>query len=406
MPTRQLRGWWVAALGLTVSCSGAAPPKYEFSKIDKGRIVAKVTATGTLSAHVTVQVGAQVSGRIQELMVDFNDTVKKGQVLAKIDPQLFQAALEQAKANDAAAKAQLAKAKVMAVDADRQARRAQELGAQKLIAQADLDTAQANADSARAQVDAAAAQAEQTKANLHQAEVNLAYTTIASPIDGTVITRNVDVGQTVAAALQAPTLFVIAEDLRRMQVDTSVAEADVGKLEAGMPVTFVVDAYPQEKFKGTVRQIRFSPQTVQNVVTYDAVIDVVNEELKLRPGMTANVTFVSAERTDVLRVPNAALRFRPPPELLSMGRDGGNGKPREGEWTRKGEEPGVKVLWVLEGGQPKSKKVKVGVTDGSLTEVTDPGELAEGSEVITEVTGVKSSAAGGPGGPPRGPRMF
>ncbi len=389
---------WPAVLALLAGCNSNQAPKYETAKVDRGKVVAKVTATGTLSAHVTVQVGAQVSGRLQEILVDFNSEVKKGQVLAKIDPQLFQATLEQSKANDTAARAQLQKARVQALDAERQYNRSKELRAQNLIAQADLDTAQANYEAAKAQVDASSANVAQTTANLHQAEVNLAYTTILSPIDGTVISRNVDVGQTVASALQAPTLFVIAEDLHQMQVDTSVAEADVGRLEAGMNVTFLVDAYPQERFKGVVRQIRFSPQTVQNVVTYDAVIDVDNPELKLRPGMTANVTFISAERDNVLRVPNAALRFRPPPELLAMHRDGGSrGKPREGEWTKKPEDGASKTLWVLDGAQLKPKRVKVGVTDGSVTELTDPGELAEGSEVVTEVTGVKSDAKA-PGG--------
>ncbi|MFT3842602.1 MAG: efflux RND transporter periplasmic adaptor subunit [Myxococcaceae bacterium] len=402
---------------LLAACTGKDIPHYETAKIDRGKVIAKVTATGTLSAHTTVQVGAQVSGRIAELKVDFNSEVKKNDVLARIDPQLFQAALEQAKANDMQAKAQTAKAKVQAVDAERQYNRAKQLREQNLIAQADLDTAQANNDAAKAGVDAAVANAEQSKASLHQAQVNLDYTTIFSPIDGTVITRNVDVGQTVASALQAPTLFVIAQDLRAMQVDTSVAEADVGRLEAGMNVTFVVDAYPSERFKGTVRQIRFSPQTVQNVVTYDAVIDVENPELKLRPGMTANVTFVSAERDNVLRVPNAALRFRPPPELMAGkggGRDGGwaggghrgqggQGGPGGpgGERAEGGEgkeqkaiDPSKKMLWVLDNGQLKPRRVNVGVTDGSMTELVEAGELSEGSEVVTEVTGIKS--AGGP----------
>jgi HlyD family secretion protein len=413
---RNLRGLLTVAALALAACSGKDQPHYETAKIDRGKVIAKVTATGTLSAHTTVQVGAQVSGRIAELKVDFNSEVKKGEVLARIDPQLFQASLEQAKANDMQAKAQLAKAKVQALDAERQYNRAKQLRDQNLIAQADLDTAQANNEGAKAGVDAAIANAEQSKASLHQAQVNLDYTTIFSPIDGTVITRNVDVGQTVASALQAPTLFVIAQDLRAMQVDTSVAEADVGRLEAGMAVTFVVDAYPADKFKGTVRQIRFSPQTVQNVVTYDAVIDVENPDLKLRPGMTANVTFVSAERDNVLRVPNAALRFRPPPELIAGkgqwgGRDGGTAGPGGGGGKRsdsadgsdkKVVDPTKKMLWVLESGQLKPRKVNVGVTDGSMTELVEPGDLSEGSEVITEVTGIKSST---PGGPPGGGGM-
>ena len=291
----------------------APPPvKYETARVDRGRIVAQVTATGTLSAIVTVQVGSQVSGRIAKLYADWNSPVKKGQLIAKIDPELFKAALDQARANHLAAKGDLNQAKVRAVDARRQLARTRSLAEKNLIAQQDLDTAQANADATDAAVDGAAGRVEQAAANLQQAQVNLAYTDIVSPIDGTVISRNVDVGQTVAASLQAPTVFVIAEDLKKMQVDTSVAEADIGKLRDGMDATFVVDAFPGRKFKGVVRQIRNSPQTVQNVVTYDAVVDVDNPDLALRPGMTANVNFVYAERADVVRIPNAGLRFRPP----------------------------------------------------------------------------------------------
>src|SRR5512133_3066104 len=290
---------------------------YETQPADRGAVVAKVTATGTLSALVTVQVGSQVSGRLAQVLVDFNSPVKKGQLIARIDPQLFDAAVEQARANLVAANGNLAKSRAQAVDADRQAKRSASLAEQKLVAQADADTAASNADAARAQVAATEGSVSQARAALHQAEVNLAYTKIVSPTDGVVISRNVDVGQTVAASLQAPTIFVIAEDLARMQVDTNVAESDVGKLQSGMDATFTVDAYPGERFRGTVRQIRNAPQTVQNVVTYDAVIDVRNPDLKLRPGMTANVSFVWAQRQDVLRVPNAALRFRPTRELLA-----------------------------------------------------------------------------------------
>ena len=296
----------------------------------QGRLVAKVTATGTLSALVTVQVGSQVSGRIAELHADFNSEVKKGQLIAKIDPQLFQAAVEQARANLVAAQGNLAKAKAQAVDAQRQAERARALAAKKLIAQADVDTAQSNADAAAAGVQAAEGQVAQARAALNQAQVNLAYTDILSPTNGMVISRNVDVGQTVAASLQAPTLFVIAEDLTKMQVDTSVAEADVGRLRGRHGGHLHRRRLPAEVFHGKVRQIRNAPQTVQNVVTYDAVIDVDNPELKLKPGMTANVTFVYAEKDDVLRVPNAALRFKPPPGLLA---DGGGAR-------RRGERPG------------------------------------------------------------------
>lgn len=389
-------------------------PAYETAAVDRGRIVAQVTATGTLSALVTVQVGSQVSGRISQLFVDFNSPVKKGQLIAKLDPELFRAALEQARANHVAAQGDLTKAKVQAAEAQRQLARTRSLAERQLIAQADLDTAQANADGAAAAVEGAAGRVAQARAALRQAEVNLAYTNVVSPINGTVISRSVDVGQTVAASLQAPTLFVIAEDLGKMQVNTSVAEADVGKLRDGMDATFTVDAYPGRRFKGVVRQIRNAAQTVQNVVTYDAVVDVPNPDLALRPGMTANVTFVHADRQDALRVPNAALRFRPPADLQAAARDGaGNGGPagvqggpagrgagagRRGD----GEAPDRRTVWVLRGEKPEPVRVRTGVSDGSTTEVLE-GDLREGDAVVTEAAGgdAKRSGVPGPRGPPR-----
>jgi HlyD family secretion protein len=298
-----------------------SPYHLERATVDRGTITGKVTATGSLSALVTVQVGSQVSGRIQDLGADFGSRVHKGDVIARLDPRLFEAALEQAAANRQAAQGTLAESQAKRVHADRELERAKALAAKKLIAPAELDARAADAAAAAAAVAASVGDLAQARAEQHQASVNLGYTTIVSPIGGTVISRNVDVGQTVAASLQAPTLFTIAEDLRKMQVHTAVSEADVGKLAAQMPATFSVDAYPREKFRGVIRQIRDAPQTLQNVVTYDAVIDVDNDALKLKPGMTANVTFVYAERRDVLRVPTAALRFRPPAELLAAGGD-------------------------------------------------------------------------------------
>jgi len=376
--------------------------RFETVKVDRGRIVAKVTATGTLSALVTVQVGSQVSGRLQEIKVDFNSPVKKGQVIAKIDPQLFLAALEQARANLLAAQSNLAKAKVQALEADRQYERSQALGERKLLAPADLQTAEANAGVAHAQIDAASASLAQAKASLHQAEVNLAYTTIVSPIDGTVVSRNVDVGQTVAASFQAPVLFVLAEDLRKMQVDTSVAEADVGRLKPGMPASFAVDAYPGKRFQGTIRQIRNAPQTVQNIVTYDAVIDVANPELELKPGMTANVTFVYAEKDQVLRVPSSALRFRPAPDLMT--RAGASATPAASTGRPRGgrrEVSNQRTVWVLRNNQPASVTITTGVSDGTVAELVQ-GELKEGDQLVTDVSGaaVGSSSTPGPGRPP------
>jgi HlyD family secretion protein len=395
--------------GAYIKRSHKAPEvKFTTAKVEKGRLVARVTATGTLSALVTVQVGAQVSGRVTQINVDFNSPVKKGQVIAKIDPQMFVAAVEQARANYLAAQGALVKAKAQAVDAERQFNRNKELRTQKLVAQADLDTAEANMEAAKAQVAANDGQVEQAKANLHQSTINLDYTTIIAPVSGTVISRNVDVGQTVASAFAAPTLFTIAEDLEKMQVDTSVAEADVGKLKAGMVATFTVDAYPTERFKGTVRQVRNAPTTVQNVVTYDAVIDVDNTALKLKPGMTANVTFVYAEKDDVLKVPNSAMRFRPPPDILAklgMKPDGaptaGGAPPAKGHGHHE-QAPDQRNVWLQRAdGKPEQVAIKIGVTDGSVTEVTD-GKINQGDLVITDAAG----GPGGAGGPPGGASPF
>ncbi len=375
-------------------------PKFDTVPLGRGSVVARVTASGTLSAVMTVQVGSQVSGRIKEIYANFNDEVKQGQVIAKIDPQLFTAALAQSRANHRAAQGDLQKSQVQAQDAERQLTRTKELAARKLVAQADLDTAQANADMARATVASSAGRLEQAKAALNQAEVNLNYTTIESPITGVVISRNVDRGQTVAASMQAPILFVLAEDLRKMQVDTSVAEADVGKLEDGMKASFTVDAYPNERFEGVVRQIRNSPTTVQNVVTYDAVVDVANPELKLRPGMTANVTFVFAERPDTLRVPNAALRFRPTADMLGT-KDGAGAPAPAVKAATKVVNPrsNKRTVWVLRGQTPSPVEITTGITDGSFTEVL-AGELHEGDAVITDTAGGAKPGTPGSGGMP------
>ncbi len=417
------------------------PVEFETAVVDRGRIVSRVTATGTLSALVTVQVGTQVSGTVQKLFADFNSPVKKGQLIAKIDPQLFQAAVAQARANDEAAAGSLIKAQAQELDAGRQFERQKNLLDRKLIAQADYDTAQANLEVARGQTAAARGTVAQAKAALSQAQVNLNMTAILSPTDGTVISRSVDVGQTVAASLSAPTLFVIAKDLREMQVDTSVAEADVGKLQPGMPATFSVDAFPGEKFRGKVRQIRNAPQTVQNVVTYDAVIDVDNPELKLRPGMTANVTFVAAEKDDVLRVPNAAMRFKPAPEVFAAlgmpapkpSREGGGGRPSGmsgppagggppggaargsgsagGSWRARGgggrgDGPtDRRQVWALRDGRPQMVALRIGLTDGSTTEVVE-GDLHEGDALIVDASTTEAAPASpaGPGGGMR--RLF
>ena len=355
-----------------------AGPHYETVQVDRGRIVARVTASGTLSALVTVQVGSQVSGRVEELKVDFNAKVRKGQVIARIEPRLFQAALEQARANHAAARGNLAKAQAQAADARRQYLRSKALAAKDFISQADLDTAETSWRAAVANVASSQGALEQTRAAEHQARINLDYTTILSPTDGIVISRNVDVGQTVAATLAAPTLFVIAEDLRKMQVDTSVAESDVGKLRDGMPATFTVDAYGSETFSGVVRQVRNAPQTIQNVVTYDAVLDVANPDLRLRPGMTANVNFVYGEKTSALRVPNAALRFRAPTDWLDAA-----------HVPRRMESSAHRLVWVLRSGKPAPVTIRIGISDGTFTEQVE-GPLNEHELLITDAGGTSA----------------
>jgi HlyD family secretion protein len=320
--------------------------------------------------------------------------VKKGDVVATIDPRLFKAALAQARANKASALASLERAKVQWEDAQRQCDRSGSLAAQKLIAQADAETSEANAKAALAQVHIAEAAVEQAQAALEQAETNLAYTIIVSPIDGVVVSRTIDRGQTVAASFQSPTLFTIAQDLSKMQVDTNVSEADVGQVRAGMKVSFTVDAYPDQQFEGMVRQVRDAAQIVQSVVTYDAVIDVDNSELRLKPGMTTNVTFVWAERDNVLRVPNAALRFRP--DLESLVRSGP--RPPPGLFSPSADEhpasgtviavpqtkPGERLVWRPVDGVLDPVVVRVGISDGSWTEILS-GPLHEGDALVTEM---------------------
>jgi HlyD family secretion protein len=338
--------------------------------------------------------------------------VKKGQVIARLDTALYQAAVESARANNLAVSGTVAKLEAQAENARLQHERAQALFERKAIAKADLDTARATQKASEGELAAARGQLAQTRASLHQAEVNLGYATIVSPTTGVVISRSVDVGQTVAASLQAPTLFLIAEDLTKMQVNTSVAEADIGKLKAGMEASFTVDAFPAKIFKGSVRQIRNAPQTQQNVVTYDAVIDVGNPDLELRPGMTANVTFIYDHREGVLRVANAALRFQPPPDLLkSSGGGGGDGsaqaagRKRGGGGDRPAGRAGAeardrRTLWVLRAGPgqpPAPIKVKVGVTDGTHTEL-ETADIKEGDRVVTDAdTGGEAK-----GSPPSG----
>jgi len=369
---------------------------YKTAPVEKRHITAKVTASGTLSATITVQVGAQVSGRISKLNVDFNSPVKEKQLIAELDPALFQAAVEQAQANYDQALAGLIKSKAAAGLAEKQLVRTRALKETSLASQQDLDTAESAAQTAQADVQLQNANVEQARASLNQARVNLSYTKIYSPIDGVVISRSVDVGQTVAASLQAPVLFTIAQDLRKMQVDTNVSEGDVGRLKEGMRAFFTVDAFPGRRFHGVIAQIRNAATNVQNVVTYDAVIKVDNDSLELRPGMTANVTIVYAERKDVLAVPNAALRFHPPDVTPEAKHEHKKHGPQADE---------TRTVYASDGAHATATPVQTGLTDGLYTEITS-GDLHEGETVAVDTADSSAPHAQSPlGGGGGGHRM-
>ena len=344
---------------------------FKTEKVSRGDIRSTVTATGTVNPVKTVLVGTQVSGTIKTLHVDFNSFVKKGQLLAQIDPSTFEAQVDQAKANLFSAEANVEKAEAALLETKRALVRNKALFSSNLIAKSDLDTSETNEMSATAQLKAAKAQVEQSRAALRVAETNLRYTRIISPVDGMVISRNVDVGQTVAASFQTPTLFNIAQDLSRMQIDTNVDEADIGRIRLSQAVEFTVDAHPDKTFRGLVSVIRNAPITVQNVVTYDVVVLVQNQEFILKPGMTANVAIITATKKDVLKIPNAALRFQMAdraPEAEA--RKGGKSQERKG--------PGI---WLLENKTPKRVSVSLGISDGNNTEIV-AGSLKEDNEVI------------------------
>jgi HlyD family secretion protein len=356
-------------------------PRFRTEKVTKGDIVMTVTATGTVNPVTTVLVGTQVSGTIKYLYADFNSRVTKGQLIAQIDPALLEEQVSQAKANLLAAKANLDKAEATLIDAKRTFERNSALLSMDFIARSDLDTAETNYETSKAQVNVSRAQVAQTEAALKNAQTNLGYTRIISPVDGTVVSRNVDVGQTVAASFQTPTLFTIAQDLTKMQIDTNVDEADIGKVMVGQDVEFTVDAYPDMTFMGKVGQVRIAPINVQNVVTYDVVITVDNPDLKLRPGMTANVSVIVAEKKEILKVPNAALRFKPLERGKAVPQQKGAG------------------VWIIEKGTPKRIPVVAGIGDGTYTELVK-GDIREGQEVIVE------SLAKPKGSTQTGPRMF
>lgn len=447
-----LKRHWLIVAGTIVIISvfaafrfrGQDKPQYFATKADRGDIRQVVEATGTINAVITVQVGSQVSGTISRLFVDFNTRVKKGQLVAQIDPPLFEGAVLQAKAdlanakaNVATARANLEKAKAAETQTKADYERAVGLVKESVMSQQQLDLAKANYDSAVAAVSAAAAQITQAQAQVQQkeaaltvAQTNLDYTTIHAPIDGTVIARNVDVGQTVAASLQAPTLFTIAQDLTKMQVYASTDESDVGMIKNGQVVTFKVDAFPRDTFTGRVSQIRMNATTVQNVVTYNTVIDFDNPDLKLFPGMTAYITIPVATTSNVLRVPNGALRYKPDlkaeeirallqkyglndraeAQVASDNPAGGvagkqnrahaPGQESAGTDTGQAHAPrlDVAVLWKLHpDGTLEPVRIRTGITDHTVTEVAEilKGELKEGEELVTgSMTASKTTGPG------------
>ena len=347
-------------LALLIGVGGVAwlrsekSPKYRTAPVERGEIVATVSASGTLNAVTTVQVGSQVSGKIKNLYADFNSRVEKGQLIGRIDPDTFEAKVNQAKADADNARVGVKDAKIKR---DSRAALFQEGG----ISQEERDSAQASYDSAAARLEAALAA-------LRAAQVDLDRSYIYAPVNGVVIARNVDVGQTVAASLQAPTLFLIAEDLNKMQVDTNVDEADISRIQVGQQASFTVDAFPGEMFKGQVVQIRQAPIVQQNVVTYNVVVAVVNPDLKLKPGLTANVRILVDRQANALKIPNAALRFRPPSP---------DGEPLAAqEKTR-----GPSQIWILDEGRLSGVAVKLGLNDEYFTEVLE-GDVTEGQSVV------------------------
>ncbi len=423
----------VAGLFLIFGLNRSTQAQHFTAKVERGDIHDVVDATGTINAVILVQVGSQVSGTIAKLNVDFNSRVHKGDIVALIDPALFQGALLQAtadldnaKANLVAAKANLEKAKAMAEQTKADYERTAQLSTDKIMSQQQLDLAKANYDSANAGVGAAAANVTQAEAQVSQkaaalavAQTNLNYTVIRSPIDGTVVARNVDVGQTVAASLQAPTIFTIAQDLTKMLVYTKTDESDVGNIRPGKAVTFKVDAFPKDTFHGVVSQVRMNPTTVQSVVTYDTIIEFANPELKLFPGMTAYVTIPVDTVQDVIKVPNTALRYKPPlapEEILAIYKQygiernerqpassdpaaPGRGAQAGGENQNAPRAPRAEnaVVWKLRADNTMEPiKISLGITDHAYTQVAAliKGELKEGDALIIRSAMPKSQAPG------------
>jgi HlyD family secretion protein len=376
------------------------PVRYVTEPVSRGAVVQSIATTGTVNPVVTVQVGSYVSGVIQSLYCDYNTRVKAGQLCAKIDPRPYKLKVDEDAANLASAQAQLAKDKASRDYARGIYRRDLSLLDKKLISQDTVDSDKSKYDQAQAQIGLDEATIQQRQASLDASQVNLSYTDIVSPVDGVVISRNIDVGQTVAASFQTPTLFLIAKDLTHMLVDTNVSESDVGEARVGQKASFTVEAYPQKTFWGQVTQVRQAPITVQNVVTYDVVVSVENPNLELLPGMTANVRIITAEHDDVQRVPLQAIRFTPggfaaaaqPEGGASHAASRGTGRSSGGE-RPSGASPGTPAqVWVLYDGKPHAVPVMTGLRDNTHVEITG-GDLQPGEEVIVNETGSAGTAA-------------
>lgn len=365
------------------------PVEYITQPVQRSTIQSSVSASGTLSPLVDVTVGAQVSGRILELHADYNDKVEKGQLLARIDPAVYQADVLKNEARKDSAAAQYNEARANVTLKEKQVARFRELVGRDLMAQSDLDEAEAELTVAQARARSARATQKEAEAALEQARTNLEFTYIYSPVDGVILSREVDLGQSLAANFETPAIFRIAEDLRSMQVNTSVAEADIGAIKADMNAKFYVDAWPNRTYVGNVREVRLMPEEESNVVTYDAVIDVPNEDRSLLPGMTATIDFIVEERTDALHIPNAALRFSPPDEF-TCDADSTDGTTRE-EGTSDAppkDSRAQTTLWILQDEMPTCVRVTLGITDGARTEVID-GQLQENDRVITAIDGAQ-----------------
>jgi HlyD family secretion protein len=375
-----------------------APVRYRSAAVERGSVISLVTATGTINPVVSVQVGTQVSGMIKSLHADFNSVVKAGDIVAVIDPEPLRARRDQAASNLEMSRANVARARTDLAQRKRELDRVKSLVAQQFVSQNDVDVAVTNFQAAEAQLNVSAAQVKQAEAALNAVELELKYTVIRSPVNGIVVARNVEVGQTIAASFATPNLFLIALDLTKMQVDTNVSESDIGGISEGKEATFTVDAYPGYQFAGTIRQVRLAPINVQNVVTYNVVVNVDNQDLRLKPGMTANVSIIVAQRDAVLKVPNAALRFTPPTldqaERAKLGQPIKEKGADRSTGIGRGTVAPSRTVWKQGlAGELEPIHVQTGISDGVVTEILSE-ELSEGTLVVVGIERPKGERGG------------